>query len=200
MVNTRRIKRKKHHKEEEGYYSNEYFEDDNYLEDDDWDDGKKKDKDKDYIHEEDDTDEEDQNYMILEEKDSNHENEDLKYKDNKVKRMEKKRGPSCTNMKGKKRNKKMTKEELIFDNTPEICEIRWREATSKINQEKRNKIYDKKTESKYVSKGGKKAVDKIPKTRVVVPALRPLGYKEIAKKTWLDKMSCKLKYAYDQIR
>ena len=90
-------------------------------------------------------------------------------------------------MKGKKKNKKMTKEELIFDNTPEICEIRWREATSKINQEKQNKIYDKKTESKYVSKGGKKAVDKIPKTRVVVPALRPLGYKEIAKKNMVGQ-------------
>ena len=123
----------------------------------------------DVLEEEDNTDQEDHDY-ILEEENSTHENQDEEYKDNEDKRIGKKRGPSCTNMKGKEQNKKWTKEELIFDNTPAISELRWREATSKSNQEKRNKKYDKKTESKYVSKGGKKAVDIIPKTQVVVPA------------------------------
>ena len=196
MVKTRRNKKKKVHNYAEGYYN---LEDDDW-DDEDWEDEEQKDSDEDYVLvEEDNTDQEDHDY-ILEEENSTHENEDEEYKDDEDKRIGKKRGPSCTNMKGKERNKKRTKEEHIIDNTPEICELRWREATSKSNQEKRNKKYDKKNESKYVSKGGKKAVDKIPKTRVVVPALRPLGYKEIAKKTWFDKMSCKLKYAYDQIR
>jgi len=79
-----------------------------------------------------------------------------------------------------------------------VLNLRWRELVAK--HEKKTTLPREFVSTPYVSKGGTKAVDKIPGRRQVVPAFRPFGYKETALTLWKKYVSPTVMTSYNRLR